>query len=657
MKKMNRIVIVAAVLCCSTSVVQPQQTINGTRVYKQATPPSAPSGTDVNLYNYSSRLLCKDNNSEDCFGFQPLGTSAILRSMASRLAETTSLRDFGAAGDGTTDDTAAIQAAFNYTAANCKELFVPNGTYLFSSMLTFSGCGVIHGPGTFKVKNTSNLDTYITIGGTNIAIRDVTFDFNRANNVGAAQRYGITSASVQYLLIDNVTAKNFYGYGSGTGVMVNLNGTDMVIVNSYFGPAGDVGHISDLLYTNGSKIRIAQNKFINATDTAIVCEAASECNVIGNNIIDSIGAIAVGAGTAASNGRGLTVVGNTITGGFPTITVSNGSLIYLYKNLGATNGKAVIANNVIRDTQEGYGIWCNGADNFAITGNVLYNIGLKVGATHYGMRLDSCTNGVVNDNVVQNTASYGVYFGSSTRDIAVMGNRFSNAGQQVAGAAIIDFGTGSSNIQVIGNSIFDTNTTPGNKKSDYCIDGSDTLGTKANMILLNNNYFDGTNATGCKLGNIRRAAAAPNFTTLTNDFTEPVNFSGGILSAPLKNQVDGGVLQAYKSSGTLVNLLALTNDVNNYTRYYAGDDTGGFQWVSQGGTNWMGLTAAGLAMNAVIYPKSYTFATLPAASNGAIVYCSDCGNVVNNAAVAGAACVGGGSGAIARVQNGRWDCN
>lgn len=58
---------------------------------------------------------------------------------------------------------------------------------------------------------------------------------------------------------------------------------------------------------------------------------------------------------------------------------------------------------------------------------------------------------------------------------------------------------------------------------------------------------------------------------------------------------------------------------------------------------------------------SYAFASLPTAGaaipNGAMVYCSDCQNVVNNSATAGAVCAASGNGAVARRENGHWACN
>ena len=44
------------------------------------------------------------------------------------------LRDFGAVGDGTTDDTSALQAAITECANNNKTLFVPDGTFMYSNV-------------------------------------------------------------------------------------------------------------------------------------------------------------------------------------------------------------------------------------------------------------------------------------------------------------------------------------------------------------------------------------------------------------------------------------------------------------------------------------------------------------------------------------------
>ncbi|MHB1437812.1 MAG: glycosyl hydrolase family 28-related protein, partial [Thiobacillus sp.] len=51
------------------------------------------------------------------------------RTVADRLSDTVSAKDFGAKADGVTDDSAAIQAAIDYCAQNSKCLFIPAGIY------------------------------------------------------------------------------------------------------------------------------------------------------------------------------------------------------------------------------------------------------------------------------------------------------------------------------------------------------------------------------------------------------------------------------------------------------------------------------------------------------------------------------------------------
>ena len=67
------------------------------------------------------------------------------RTLPGRLADTKNVRDFGATGDGITDDWAAIMAAFNWTAnPNRGTIFFPPGTYLVSQPIDFFGGGQVN---------------------------------------------------------------------------------------------------------------------------------------------------------------------------------------------------------------------------------------------------------------------------------------------------------------------------------------------------------------------------------------------------------------------------------------------------------------------------------------------------------------------------------
>lgn len=70
---------------------------------------------------------------------------AVTRSVRDRLAQILNVRDFGAAGDGSANDTAAIQAALNAAPNQGAAVFFPAGTYRVTSTLTIpeisSGAG------------------------------------------------------------------------------------------------------------------------------------------------------------------------------------------------------------------------------------------------------------------------------------------------------------------------------------------------------------------------------------------------------------------------------------------------------------------------------------------------------------------------------------
>lgn len=96
---------------------------------------SAPvAGTDnIEFVNFLTSNI--GSTSADLVTYTPTGTGAVARSAASKFGEVVSVKDFGAVGNGTTDDTAAITAAIAAVSVG-GVLFFPAGTYRTTSTIT-----------------------------------------------------------------------------------------------------------------------------------------------------------------------------------------------------------------------------------------------------------------------------------------------------------------------------------------------------------------------------------------------------------------------------------------------------------------------------------------------------------------------------------------
>ena len=119
--------------------------IGGTIVTFTSVPPI---GAKV-LVRYMQGLPFGTSSAADVV-YNPPFTGAVPTNVEEKLAQTVSVKDFGAVGDGVTDDTAAIQEAINYcksklTSVNNSSnggsatLFFPQGFYVVSSTLNVSG--------------------------------------------------------------------------------------------------------------------------------------------------------------------------------------------------------------------------------------------------------------------------------------------------------------------------------------------------------------------------------------------------------------------------------------------------------------------------------------------------------------------------------------
>lgn len=83
-------------------------------------------------------------------GFVQSGAGAVARDVQNKLRDVVSAKDFGAKGDGSTDDTAAVSAAIAECASSGRMLYWPAGSYLTSSSIPNLHTVRHQGPGAIR---------------------------------------------------------------------------------------------------------------------------------------------------------------------------------------------------------------------------------------------------------------------------------------------------------------------------------------------------------------------------------------------------------------------------------------------------------------------------------------------------------------------------
>ena len=206
--------------------------------------------------------------------------------------------DFGAAGDGIADDTAAVQAALNTTAL---QVYLAAGTFRITSGLTSSAANrTIAGPG--YITASSSVDVGLTVTGNNNLI---SINVLGANSI--AQGVRVENAVVP--VVENCRISDLYSTtGTAAGIFLSGCTSGAVVRNNTIRNVNSVGD-GGVVATNGYSRGIGMG-----LSTAPTGETVIENNYIYNIIGEEGDSIACGA----SSGPGvyldidLTVRGNTI---------------------------------------------------------------------------------------------------------------------------------------------------------------------------------------------------------------------------------------------------------------------------------------------------------------------------------------------------------
>ena len=159
--------------------------------------------------------------------YLPAGTNAVATTVQTKLREVVSVKDFGAKGDGTTNDTTAFQNALTYLSGG-GELYIPSGTYIYTTTLNMSIKGLtVRGCGKTSLLQFNGTGNCIEITAPNLASTKtaVTLDnFWVSGNVNATNGIYInywTNWTLNDIHVGNVTGAGFYVGFSVFGYMKN----------------------------------------------------------------------------------------------------------------------------------------------------------------------------------------------------------------------------------------------------------------------------------------------------------------------------------------------------------------------------------------------------------------------------------------------------
>lgn len=171
-------------------------------------------------------------------------SGAVGRTVHQKLQETISVKDFGATGDGTTDDTAAIQAAVNTAPATGGCIYFPIGKYLITSAITWSGKNALKLYGDRAGLDSTNTAVEIICGTIGIAMFDGRnslhshiegFLLNGNSKATYGIRLGIAATHDQFVQIrDVVVSSCTQAPGIGLSLSYNSNGAGSVADSAFY---------------------------------------------------------------------------------------------------------------------------------------------------------------------------------------------------------------------------------------------------------------------------------------------------------------------------------------------------------------------------------------------------------------------------------------
>jgi hypothetical protein len=306
--------------------------------------------------------------------YLPPFTNAVSETVSAKLSESISVKDFGAKGDGTTNDTTAIQNAINAAITANQALYIPAGTYKVTSSLTINGpLGFkIYGDGTTSIIQATNFTGSVL----NISPQSgypfydyIIEDIKVQNSAIYSGQYGIgcitgmTGLRMRGVYVAKMDV-GFYFHAnqfcSNHGIVATQCNVGMNLEADAIGGSGNNNSFYDcwfwgnavgcILQINGSPYGMANNIFINLVlQTNSVC--GFYCNGQLGNTIDNCVPESNGSGASTYTFNGLTTTSVISNSNYQLVN----STLFLRNCLiggGSPAQSTILSNNSVLNMQD-----------------------------------------------------------------------------------------------------------------------------------------------------------------------------------------------------------------------------------------------------------------------------------------------------------------
>jgi hypothetical protein len=192
--------------------------------------------------------------------------STTSRALKDRWADVVNVKDFGAKGDGVTDDSGAFAAAFADLSSSGGRIYVPRGTYYVTATTNLDGKRVtVSGDGAGSVvKLAAGVSGFtITNHDKDVQFREIEFDAAGANAIGIDVEAATTSASAyRDLTVERCT------FRTTTYPMIGVklvNARESFITDSHFvEPEGGGYFLTGVYLVSSVNVSISRSTFLYA---------------------------------------------------------------------------------------------------------------------------------------------------------------------------------------------------------------------------------------------------------------------------------------------------------------------------------------------------------------------------------------------------------